>query len=156
MNNLAKLGLCLIPLSGFTASFPVLAQVWEPVCNEGHLCEVVGTRPIRYGAGEDFNYEVASGLVHCSDESFGDPAPGARKRCYAYYTAEEQDLRKAVAQKDDRIRLLERELQALQSELKDTNVEIEGLYRELRRERRRDARRDRRRERSGPIIIERP
>lgn len=153
------LGVCAIALAGATFSFPAAAQNWTEFCSEGDTCDVLGTRPVRYGANGKFNYGVASRIVRCDDRTFGDPAPDATKRCSAYYTAEELVNLNASRDKDARIRALEQEVQATQAELEEANAELDELYRELRRDRRRDVRRERRgrpfREQFGPVIIER-
>lgn len=160
MTNLATWsGACALGLASALLSSPAEAQVWEEICKEGNTCRVVGTRPIRYGADDKFRYGVATRVVHCNNDAFGDPAPNVLKHCYAYYTAEERANRKAAKDQGERIRALEEEVVALQGDLDKANAEIDGLYRELRRERRRDERRDARRrlfrEQFGPFLLDR-
>jgi hypothetical protein len=149
-------GVALLALA--VSPSPASSQVWERICQEGTTCTVSGTRPIRYGADGRFNYGVASGSVQCSNRTFGDPASNQSKNCYAYYTAEEIANRQQTRNKDERIRALEQEVQAVRAELAEANAELEDLYREFRRDRRRPGRREGqgpgRREQLGPFIIE--
>ncbi len=54
---------------------------WYFCANEGERCTFSGTRRVRYGADGRYAYQSATGAITCSTEVFGDPAPGAAKRC---------------------------------------------------------------------------
>jgi hypothetical protein len=157
--HIGFLGIGIVLLALTANPSPASSQVWEQICSEGTTCPVSGTRPVRYGADGRFNYGVASGSVHCSDRTFGDPTANRSKSCYAYFTADEIATRHQIRNKDERIRALEQEIQATRAELDEANAELEDLYREFRRERRRPARPERqgpvRRDQFGPFIIER-
>ncbi|HEV7255422.1 MAG TPA: hypothetical protein VGN97_20270 [Mesorhizobium sp.] len=130
------------------------AQVWERVCGEGEACPVLGSRAIRYGADGQYHYGVATRVVTCSNEVFGDPAPGVPKTCDGYYTAEERGLFEANAAKDQRIAALEEEARTIQAELDEAEREVERLQRALRRAERRGERGGVRLE-FGPVYRER-
>ena len=145
------LSACVACLTALSPAFPAAAQEWQPLCNEAQVCPLSGTRMIRYGSGERFNYGVATRSVYCNNETFGDPAVDAPKHCEIYVTSEDKAGQTAFVQREERIRALEGENQALQAELDDANAEIEQLQHILRR----DQRRGGRREQLGPVIIER-
>lgn len=54
---------------------------WQVCATEGQLCRVTGTARVRYGTPGRYEERVASGSLMCSNDVFGDPAPGASKRC---------------------------------------------------------------------------
>jgi hypothetical protein len=62
---------------------PNLPEGFTYSCDENQLVTVNATMDIAYGADGKFNYlyNVSSNLT-CSDENFGDPNPGADKKCY--------------------------------------------------------------------------
>lgn len=51
---------------------------------EGGVCDFAGERAVFFGAGDGFARRFGEGPVDCSIGTFGDPAPGAAKRCYVY------------------------------------------------------------------------
>jgi predicted alpha-1,6-mannanase (GH76 family) len=54
---------------------------WIFCANENATCSFTGTRQVRYGADGRYVYRAFSGSVACNNTSFGDPLPGAPKRC---------------------------------------------------------------------------
>src|ERR1041384_7035034 len=55
--------------------------VWQDCAAENARCNFSGTRQVRYGVDGAFNSGVHTGGVDCNNQTFGDPAPGRRKRC---------------------------------------------------------------------------
>ncbi|CDX11732.1 conserved exported hypothetical protein [Mesorhizobium sp. ORS 3324] len=55
---------------------------WTACANEGDFCDFYGRKVVRYGARGRYTEGVFRGGVQCDNDSFGDPAPGAHKRCY--------------------------------------------------------------------------
>lgn len=50
---------------------------------ESILSRVVpGTKMVRYGVGNQWNLKKVTNQINCSNDVFGDPAPGAVKACY--------------------------------------------------------------------------
>ena len=129
---------------------PALAQEWVMVCAEGSRpCPVDGTRMIQYGANGAFNFAVATNLVVCSNETFGDPAPGVGKACWYRATAREQSLGALVSERDkqilqlrEHVASLERDNIDLRADLANVNAELKQISRP-RAERRPPPRRDR-------------
>lgn len=54
---------------------------WRTCAEEGQSCEVNGRAVVRYGDGERWSTRTVDGAVACNNETFGDPAPKANKRC---------------------------------------------------------------------------
>lgn len=125
---------------GLLASSPAIAQIWQPLCDEGVTCTFEGTRPLRFGDGERYSYGVATATIVCSAEVFGDPAPGQPKKCEAYYTAFETEYYNSLEQTQARVRELEEQNAALQAELDETAADLQELQRAIRREQRRGIR----------------
>jgi len=50
--------------------------------DEGGNCSFSGAYSIAYGANDVFAYKVAVGGIPCNNSVFGDPVPGAPKKCY--------------------------------------------------------------------------
>ena len=63
---------------------------WVRCANEGGYCKFYGQKDIRYGAGDRWNYQSARNSISCSNNVFGDPAPGVGKACY-YQDAQQPD-----------------------------------------------------------------
>ena len=59
-----------------------LANGWVACAGEDQYCSVPGTRMVRYGAGDRWSMKLATRQIRCSNEVFGDPAPGRPKACY--------------------------------------------------------------------------
>jgi hypothetical protein len=55
---------------------------WEKCAAEGQDCRFHGQKNVRYGAGDRWFSQTARNGVHCGNNVFGDPAPGAVKACY--------------------------------------------------------------------------
>lgn len=54
---------------------------WVLCANEGEACRTPGKVQVRYGTEGRYAYREATGLVRCSNEVFGDPAPDIAKQC---------------------------------------------------------------------------
>jgi hypothetical protein len=54
---------------------------WIPCGPEGSTCELPGRVIVRYGADGKYFTKVAEGSIVCSNDVFGDPAPGVVKSC---------------------------------------------------------------------------
>jgi hypothetical protein len=54
---------------------------WTRCASEGRLCRVGGRATVRYGADGRFYEREVRGEVLCSNQAFGDPAPGRSKYC---------------------------------------------------------------------------
>ncbi|WP_179215629.1 fibronectin type III domain-containing protein [Paenibacillus sp. MY03] len=67
-------------LSVTTDSTPV--PVWELCAGENNWCSFTGTKEVRYGAGSSWNYGTYTNSVMCSNNTFGDAAPGQYKSCF--------------------------------------------------------------------------
>lgn len=48
---------------------------------ENGTCTFSGTRVVRYGGGGQFNYQLATNSIACTNAVFGDPIKGTRKTC---------------------------------------------------------------------------
>ena len=83
---IALLALCCLP------AVPALAQAlpadlsdyidgWRDCAPEGQSCRVDGRATVRYGADNRWFSRTVSYSVRCDNDAFGDPAPGASKRC---------------------------------------------------------------------------
>lgn len=72
-------------LAAVSSASDALAQgrgEWTSCAQEGGFCRVPYPTVVRYGArGAYFEVETGRG-VRCSNDSFGDPAPGVRKGCW--------------------------------------------------------------------------
>jgi parallel beta-helix repeat protein len=60
---------------------PPPAATWTNCATEGATCSFTGARQVRYGANNLYAYRNATGSIACTNEIFGDPAPGADKTC---------------------------------------------------------------------------
>ena len=54
---------------------------WQKCANEKQICNFDGTRTIRYGYGNKWNFSIAQNDIECSNRIFGDPSPGIAKFC---------------------------------------------------------------------------
>lgn len=54
---------------------------WRACASEGQVCRVANRAVVRYGVPGDWYTRSVRGDVMCSNETFGDPAPNAPKRC---------------------------------------------------------------------------
>jgi hypothetical protein len=61
-------------------------QGFADCASENRICEARGPATIRYGARGQFVYlDVYNEAVPCDNQTFGDPAPGRKKRCEIRY-----------------------------------------------------------------------
>jgi hypothetical protein len=67
------------PITSATAPLPFTMDV---PCLEGQTCKIPGLRQVWYGAPNKWRYGVFENSVPCTNATFGDPFPGANKRCY--------------------------------------------------------------------------
>jgi chitodextrinase len=67
-------------LSVTTDSTPV--PVWELCAGENNWCSFTGSKEVRYGAGSSWAYGTYTNGVMCSNNTFGDAAPGQYKSCF--------------------------------------------------------------------------
>jgi hypothetical protein len=58
--------------------------LYDQVASEGQTFLASATQPVAYGANGRFVYQILSGSVSCNNTTFGDPAPGVPKVCYAF------------------------------------------------------------------------
>ena len=67
-----------------TPRVATVARVTTPrfCANEGGFCGFSGTARVVYGIGSQVTSRVVSNGVACSNNVFGDPAPGQKKACY--------------------------------------------------------------------------
>ena len=54
---------------------------WQPCAEEGQSCNVSGRAVVRFGTEGRWVSRSVFNSVECSNDAFGDPAPGSRKRC---------------------------------------------------------------------------
>lgn len=54
---------------------------WVFCSNEGGRCTFSGTTQVRYGANGTYSSQTFTNGVDCNNINFGDPVPGASKRC---------------------------------------------------------------------------
>ena len=54
---------------------------WRDCAPEGQTCNVNGRATVRFGADDRWYSRTVSYSVRCTNDSFGDPAPGVAKRC---------------------------------------------------------------------------
>jgi hypothetical protein len=62
------------------ASVDAAAQ-WTNCARENGLCMFEGRKEVAYGNGNRWVSKVYTGGVKCSNDKFGDPAPGVPKTC---------------------------------------------------------------------------
>ncbi len=60
---------------------------WVYCAEQGDPCNFSGTKQVRYGANNTYNYLTVAGPVMCSDDVFGDPVYGTLKQCFYAETA---------------------------------------------------------------------
>lgn len=78
---IALLGIFLGRIA-FAFSFTELEEsTWQSCAIEGGLCSFDGQRLIRYGTVGRWAYAVETGPSACTNQVFGDPAPGSPKHC---------------------------------------------------------------------------
>ena len=56
-------------------------DIWRKCANEKQICNFEGTRIIRYGYGNKWNFSIAGNGIECANRIFGDPSPGVGKFC---------------------------------------------------------------------------
>ena len=54
---------------------------WTPCASEMQQCNFSGTKQVRYGANDVYNYGTFTGGVLCANSIFGDPIDGVIKHC---------------------------------------------------------------------------
>ncbi len=54
---------------------------WRNCAVEGQTCSVNGRAMVRFGTDGRWSNRTVSNYVQCDNDAFGDPAPGAPKRC---------------------------------------------------------------------------
>jgi hypothetical protein len=54
---------------------------WTHCANETEQCNFSGTKQVRYGANDAYNYGTFSDGVLCANSIFGDPISGVVKHC---------------------------------------------------------------------------
>ena len=54
---------------------------WVPCARESGVCDVPYSTRVRFGRNGRYSYQDVDGPIRCSNRSFGDPAPGVRKKC---------------------------------------------------------------------------
>lgn len=64
-----------------TANSTPVAPTWTQCATENGTCNVSGTRTVRYGLGNQWATRTATDSIACSNDVFGDPAPGVNKIC---------------------------------------------------------------------------
>lgn len=135
-------------VAGLTFAMSVLAfspaladDGWVMACAEGpRPCSIDGTRLVQYGANGKFQFGVATNRLLCSNETFGDPIPGVAKACWYKKSALEKSLGVLVADRDNEVReltadvdALQREIRDLEADLRKSAAQVEKLQAELRR-----------------------
>ncbi|MBC7977665.1 MAG: DUF4082 domain-containing protein, partial [Myxococcales bacterium] len=63
------------------------SYTWSKVADQGQTFTLASWTWVRYGSGKNWVYKRVSGTVSCTNEFFGNPAPGVRKACYAIVAA---------------------------------------------------------------------
>lgn len=58
---------------------------WEFCASEGQTCRVRTATQVRFGADGYYVYRNIRNSIRCDVYTFGDPLPGRRKTCEAYY-----------------------------------------------------------------------
>ena len=59
------------------------SYTWSKVADQGQTFTLASWTWVRYGSGKNWVYKRVSGTVSCTNEFFGNPAPGVRKACDA-------------------------------------------------------------------------
>lgn len=54
---------------------------WVLCANEGEVCRMPGQARVRYGIDGRYAHRDATGVIRCSNDVFGDPAPDIAKQC---------------------------------------------------------------------------
>jgi len=62
-------------------NLPVTSEIWTTCAIEGGVCNVGGSRQVRYGANNSYAYRNATSTIACTNEVFGDPMYGTTKSC---------------------------------------------------------------------------
>nr|WP_319633430.1 fibronectin type III domain-containing protein [Paenibacillus psychroresistens] len=57
------------------------AASWVYCAGENNQCSFTGTKDVRYGGNDSYAYGTYTNGVMCSNNTFGDPAPGFYKTC---------------------------------------------------------------------------
>lgn len=57
-------------------------KLYVSCAKEGETCRFTGAQIVAYGAGQRFAFKSATGSIACNNDTFGDPAKGAAKKCY--------------------------------------------------------------------------
>jgi parallel beta-helix repeat protein len=76
-----SLFICLLTVLLFSAKASAQTSSWTFCAYEGGTCNFSGTQQVRYGANGAYVYKTLSNGTSCTNSVFGDPAPGATKRC---------------------------------------------------------------------------
>lgn len=76
----------MLAAAGMSSSASAAAALqWVTVASEGGSFSTSGSQNVRYGAGNKWVQQKRSGMVACSNASFGrDPAVGKAKQCQVY------------------------------------------------------------------------
>jgi hypothetical protein len=75
---------------GNYSSYQQEEQGFTDCAGENRICEARGPATIRYGARGQFVYlDVYNEAVPCDNQTFGDPAPGRKKRCEIRYEGQQ-------------------------------------------------------------------
>jgi hypothetical protein len=114
---------------------PASAQQWIRCADEGGLCALGGVAIVRYGAGERWHYQVATGNVHCNDAQFGNPAANVGKACQRWETLQERERRETTAVLQSQLEQAQQQLQELEGNERyaaQLEQELSILRRELR------------------------
>lgn len=81
-NPIRALVAALLPLVCTLVAPPALAQSdWQRCADEGSQCRFSGEALVRFGADGRYTFGVMRDGADCDTDTFGDPAPGVRKRC---------------------------------------------------------------------------
>jgi hypothetical protein len=71
-----------IPKQCDTGATSTSTGSWTLCANEGGTCAFTGTQQVRYGANGLYAYKTLSGGTACTNDVFGEPAPGIAKQCH--------------------------------------------------------------------------
>jgi hypothetical protein len=97
-----KLMLLMILVTLAIVSFyPAHASEWIVCADENQYCMVPGTKMVRYGTGNQWTMKKATDRIYCSNDVFGDPAPGRAKACYYQDTQQSDKGRRPPSGHDD-------------------------------------------------------
>ncbi|WGS50564.1 hypothetical protein LFL96_03385 [Paraburkholderia sp. D15] len=66
---------------GVKANFTADGRTWATCAAENGTCRFDGTRDVLYGTTTQYVVKTFTGSADCNNGVFGDPAPGADKRC---------------------------------------------------------------------------